>query len=177
MLVTGDGIPANTTVSEVNGTTITLTIACDETLSGTNNVVFSPARYAHITTPKPHNVLTKTSIIIANSDDTNFNGEYPITTIVDDYTLKILLKNEPSLSKSGGFPSFSVIGWNNSFVRAGMFDFQNGFFFEHDGSTLNCVRRSSVQQLQGKVTTTKGSGIITGADTQFEPNLILEIWL
>ena len=54
MLVTGDGIPANTTVSEVNGTTITLTIACDETLSGTNNVVFSPARYAHITTPN-HN--------------------------------------------------------------------------------------------------------------------------
>ena len=171
MLVTGDGIPTNTTVSEVNGTTITLTIACDETLSGTNNVVFSPARYAHIPTPKPHNVLTKTSIIIANSDDTNFNGEYPITTIVDDYTLKILLKNEPSLSKSGGFPSFSVIGWNNSFVRAGMFDFQNGFFFEHDGSTLNCVRRSSVQQLQGTVTTTKGSGIITGVDTQFEAQL------
>ena len=52
-----------------------------------------------------------------------------------------------------------------------MFDFQNGFFFEHDGSTLNCVRRSSVQQLQGKVTTTKGSGIITGADTQFEAQL------
>ena len=50
-----------------------------------------------------------------------------------------------------------------------MFDFQNGFFFEHDGSTLVC-RRSSVQQLQGKVTTTKGSGIITGADTQLQLN-------
>jgi len=171
MNVSGNGIPAGTTVAEINGLDITLTVACDGVLSGTGNVVFSPARYAHITTPKPHNIVTKTSVIVANSDDNNFNGEFPITNIVDAYTLKILLSEEPSISKSGGYPSFSVIGWNNSCVRAGMFDFQNGFFFEHDGSTLNCVRRSSVQQLQGLVNVTKNSGVITGVDTQFTAQL------
>lgn len=171
MHVSGDGITEDAIVSSIDGLNITLNLACDGVLNGVNNVVFSPARYAHITTPKPHNVVSKTNIIIANSDDSNYNGSYPITEIIDDYTLKVILDDEPSVTISGGFPSFSVIGWDNSFVRAGMFDFQNGFFFEYDGTTLNCARRSSVQQLQGEVNVTKNSGIITGIDTQFTSQL------
>lgn len=44
---------------------------------------------------------------------------------------------------------------------------QNGFFFEYDGSTLHCVRRSSVEQLSGTVTATNASGKITGKNTKF----------
>jgi hypothetical protein len=52
--------------------------------------------------------------------------------------------------------------------RAGVFDDQNGAFFEWDGGTLWAVRRSSVRQGTGTVTVTNGSGLISGSGTQFQ---------
>ena len=63
-------------------------------------------------------------------------------------------------------------GYSGSAVRAGMFDNQNGFFFEWDGTVLHCVRRSSTTQLSGTVSATKGSGLITGIDTNFNGQLV-----
>lgn len=51
--------------------------------------------------------------------------------------------------------------------RAGVFDDQNGAFFEWDGTTLWAVRRSSVRQTTGTVTVTNGSSVITGTGTSF----------
>ena len=48
-----------------------------------------------------------------------------------------------------------------------MYDFQNGMYFEYDGSTLNAVRRSSTTQLTGRVSVTKGSNEIIGSSTAF----------
>jgi len=55
--------------------------------------------------------------------------------------------------------------------RAGVFDDQNGAFFEWDGGTLWAVRRSSVRQATGTVTVTNGSGLITGSGTLFNSEL------
>jgi hypothetical protein len=57
--------------------------------------------------------------------------------------------------------------------RAGVFDDQNGAFFEWDGSTLWVVRRSSVRQGSGKVTVTNGSGLISGSGTLFQTEFSL----
>ena len=57
--------------------------------------------------------------------------------------------------------------------RAGVFDDQNGAFFEWDGGTLWAVRRSSVRQATGTVTVTNGSGLITGTGTAFSSELAL----
>ena len=51
--------------------------------------------------------------------------------------------------------------------RAGVFDDQNGAFYEWDGGTLWAVRRSSVRQGSGTVTVTNGSGLISGTGTLF----------
>ena len=51
--------------------------------------------------------------------------------------------------------------------RAGVFDDQNGAFFEWDGSTLWAVRRSSVRQASGTASITNGSGLISGSGTAF----------
>ena len=53
-----------------------------------------------------------------------------------------------------------------------MFDDQNGFFFEFNGTTLNCVRRSSVLQLPGTVSVTNQDNIVTGTDTKFLSELV-----
>jgi hypothetical protein len=52
-----------------------------------------------------------------------------------------------------------------------MFDDQNGFFYEFNGNTLNCVRRSSVLQLPGTIAVQKGSNIVVGTDTKFSSEL------
>jgi len=55
--------------------------------------------------------------------------------------------------------------------RAGVFDDQNGAFFEWDGSKLWAVRRSSVRQLSGTITVTNGSAVFAGSGTAFTTEL------
>jgi hypothetical protein len=55
--------------------------------------------------------------------------------------------------------------------RAGVFDDQNGAFFEWDGAKLWAVRRSSVRQITGTITVTNGSGAIAGSGTSFNTEL------
>jgi len=51
--------------------------------------------------------------------------------------------------------------------RAGVFDDQNGAFFEWDGGTFWACRRSSTRQLSGTIQVTNGSGAISGTGTAF----------
>ena len=55
--------------------------------------------------------------------------------------------------------------------RAGVFDDQNGAFFEYDGATFWACRRSSTRQLTGTITVTNGSGAIAGTGTAFTGEL------
>lgn len=55
--------------------------------------------------------------------------------------------------------------------RAGVFDDQNGAFFEWDGTKLWAVRRSSVRQLSGTITVTNGSATFAGSGTAFTTEL------
>ena len=52
-----------------------------------------------------------------------------------------------------------------------MFDYQNGFFYEFDGTHMYCVRRSSTLQISGTATVTNGSGLITGDETSWTSTL------
>jgi hypothetical protein len=55
--------------------------------------------------------------------------------------------------------------------RAGVYDDQNGAFWEWDGTTLWAVRRSSVRQLTGSITVTNGSANFAGSGTLFTSEL------
>ena len=55
--------------------------------------------------------------------------------------------------------------------RAGVYDDQNGAFFEWDGVTLWAVRRSSTRQISGTVTVTNGSPVLAGSGTAFTTEL------
>jgi hypothetical protein len=77
----------------------------------------------------------------------------------------------PTQAKAAGFPTYHRKSWQDSYIRAGMFDDQNGFFYEYDGQQLYCVRRSSTKQLAGSVNVTRQSQIITGNETSFTTQL------
>lgn len=120
-----------------------------------------------VETKLPHNLETDTNILFVDATDNSYNVGATVATVVDEFTFTYLLEAEPTSSAAGGFLGYHVLNWVNSNVRCGMYDFQNGMFFEYDGQVLNCVRRSSTTQLTGRVSVAKGSNVVEGDDTAF----------
>ncbi len=94
-----------------------------------------------------------------------------VATVTGDFEFTYGLAGSPSDSTPAGFPTLHKNSWNNAVVRTGMFDDQNGFFFEYDGQNLNAVRRSSTMQTAGEVTVTKDSQTVNGVGTNFQKQL------
>jgi len=171
MLVENANLPAGTRIASItDGTNLELTVSC-ATAFTSQDVTFSKKVLANAQCTKPHQLSVGLKVKVIKGDTEAFNVEGPIETVIDDFTFTYLLLSEPLATKCGGFPTLSVISWSGCDIRCGMFDDQNGFFFEYDGSTLNCCRRSSVQQIPGRVSVTKQSHIVTGVDTMFTSEL------
>ena len=170
-MVSGDGIATGSRIASItNGTTLELDIQCTaEIASGT--VMFDKRYEATATCTKPHQLTSGLSIKVINGDVAAFNTSGNVESVISDFNFTYLLNSTPSASKCGGFPTLSVVSWSGCAIRCGMFDDQNGFFFEYDGAKLNCVRRSSVQQVPGRVSVTKQSHIVTGTNTMFTSEL------
>ncbi len=92
-------------------------------------------------------------------------------TSLTDFTFRYRTTAVPADLQPAGYPSLFVYSWSDASVRAGMFDDQNGIFYEYDGQTLFCVRRNSTKQLGGVVAVTKNSNTVTGTNTNFTRQL------
>ena len=158
----------------VDATTVQLTDVLTQTISN-EQITFKAVITAECRTTKPHQLSVGLQIKVIDCDTPEFNTgnkQTNVLSVTDEFRFTYLLEQEPSQSVGAGFPTLAVLSWNDCMVRAGMFDDQNGFFYEMDGSTINCCRRSSVQQLPGTVSVTKGSQIVTGTDTKFTSQLL-----
>ena len=122
-------------------------------------------------TKYPHRLTVGQTINVVGASDSGYNGNQTVATLVDDYNFTYTVSSEPSTSIPGGIIQYTVDGYSDVAVRAGMFDQQNGFFFQWDGQVLNCVRRSSTTQLSGSIRATKGTGLIEGTNTNFTGQL------
>ena len=141
-------------------------------LSGTGNL-------ATVVTRKPHNLAQNDDITMEDvivSSGTNFYNSETLTVanVINDYTFTYQMAGIPTDTNPGGFPTLNKNGWTNAAIRAGMFDDQNGFFFEYDGQNLYAVRRSSTFQTAGTVTVEKGSQIVVGSQTSFLKQLSVD---
>ena len=99
-----------------------------------------------------------------------YNGLFDVTSSTDltfSYTSGSIVNQSPAT----GFVEYAISGYANAGVRCGLFDFQNGFFYEYDGKSLYAVRRSSVQQCAGTVTRALNSNIVIGEGTRFQDQL------
>jgi len=126
-------------------------------------------------TRRPHNLVSGLFVEVAEAQDSNgeqsliYNGSFQVT-VVDLVTFRIVANQpvpEGLEARAYGFPQFHVTSWTNGAIRSGMFDFQNGMFFEFDGQNIYCVRRSSTQQTAGTVSALRGSELIFGDNTKF----------
>ena len=131
-----------------------------------------------VTTKNPHFLNIGATITITGANETAYNGTFTVDTIVDAQRFTYIAASTPSATPASGFPIvLSVVSWRSSKVRLGLFDGQNGMFFEFDGQTLWAVRRKAVDQIAGAVNVTAGSAVVTGVPsfnttTKFSKQLV-----
>ena len=124
-------------------------------------------------TVSAHNLAVGTIIKVANAVQAEYNGNFTILTTPTPNTMTYRAVTTPSAATATTLTQYRLnpVTWYGSVNRVGIFDLQNGLFFEYDGRTLFCVRRSSTTQLQGTVQVTRGSGLVTGLGTAFATQL------
>lgn len=119
-----------------------------------------------------HNIAAGATIIVSGCDQPQYNGLYTVTAAPTPNSLTYTAESAPSVSPATGFPiRVSPNTWYGSSNRIGMFDSQNGLFFEYDGQTLYAVWRQSIIQINGTSTVTNGSSVVTGTGTAFSSQL------
>ncbi len=127
-------------------------------------------------TKEPHFLDANVSINVANCLETAYNGIFNVRETIDPYTFTYVANSTPSSSTATGLYRVTVNNWFGAINRIGMFDDQNGLFFEYDGTTLAAVRRSSTRQLSGYVSAntsnTQIDGVtVNGVTTKFSSEL------
>jgi hypothetical protein len=65
----------------------------------------------------------------------------------------------------------AVRNWHGSTIRAGIFDEQNGMFYQYDGIRMAVVRRSSTFQVAGTISINTNSNSVSGNNTRFTQQL------
>lgn len=96
-----------------------------------------------------------------------YNGLFRIRTVTNDRTFVVNISPNVTDLAPGGISSVEVQEWFDATIRDGMFDEQNGIFYEYDGTQLYAVIRSSTRQLTGTLALTGGSSSVTGVNTKF----------
>lgn len=121
-----------------------------------------------ITTDLEHGLNPGATITLSGVTTSGYNDTgYIVTTITSDVSFVVQAQNElgSTTPELGQQPRISVTAWHGASIRAGIFDDQNGLFWEHDGITLNAVQRTSTFQLAGLVSVGAGSNLVTGDGT------------
>jgi len=123
-----------------------------------------------------HNVYTGAVIKVSGADQSAYNGTFTVTAVPTDTSFTYTaLSTPPTTATSIAAFGYTVqpYQWYGASLRIGMFDAQNGFYFEYDGQTLYAVRRSSTTQLVGYLSSLANGGqVCTGVNTKWSEALI-----
>jgi hypothetical protein len=123
-----------------------------------------------VQTKEQHNIQAAqpgTEITITSADQAGYNQTYTVDSVSSYNTFKVTALAGLTTTTATGNYTASVSSWFGSTNRLGLFDSQNGVFFEADGQDLYVVRRTSTFQVAGKVSVTNGSTTVTQTDAFF----------
>jgi hypothetical protein len=136
-----------------------------------------------VTTKFGHNVYIGAAIKVSGADLAALNG----TGVSGGATHVIIASPAPTettfsftigsnlgtVASAAGNITVQPIRWYGASVRLGMFDSQNGFFFQYDGQEVSAIRRSSTLQLAGYISQLgQGGQTVTGIGTRWSSQLI-----
>jgi len=103
------------------------------------------------------------SITVDGCNESAYNGTFTISESLDRYRFTYVASSTPSSATATGFPVVTINNWHGSQVRLGMFDSQNGIFFEYDGQQLYAVKRSSTYQIGCLGNVAVGGAVVSAA--------------
>ena len=130
-----------------------------------------------ITTESEHYLQIGAGVKLSGITTSGYNGTYTVAGITSDTVFTVtaqatLGSATPVLDNQ---PKINVVSWHGGCVRAGIFDDQNGAFWEYTGQTINVVLRSATFQLTGFSSMEVGSNLVTGDGTcRFAEQLIVQ---
>ena len=116
-----------------------------------------------VTVKEKHNLQPGYEIEISGSTDNGYNGYYMVSGVVNYNTFLIISTAVLATTQATGPAYVSATNWNGAVTRLGIYDNQNGAFFEYDGTNIYTVRRYSTYQISGRVSVTQGSNTVTGS--------------
>lgn len=174
-----DALVANPTATEEELTAVATsaaTAAATSAATAAGNAASAAAvAYGKMTFRRPHFLSPGSPISIETRVGAEDNS-----VLVTDWTLNATVSSStkaasndltfvwpagrpaPSSASAPGFTNVYVTSWSGSKVRCGLFDDQNGIFYEYDGDDLYVVRRRSTQQMTGNLSVTFNSPVVTG---------------
>ena len=122
-----------------------------------------------VITKEQHNIQPGTVVQITGvtTSGSPYNGVYTINTITGYNTFQYTASSAPGDPVAIGSPYVTVTNWYGAANRLGIFDDQNGMFFEYDGQQIYACRRSSTFQLSGKVSVSNGSSTVSQTSSSF----------
>jgi len=120
-----------------------------------------------------HGLQAGATIRLEGVTTSGYNGTYTVNSITDDYTFTVLATTTlgDTTAVLELHADIYVTSWTGAAVRGGVFDDQNGVFFEFDGQQMFAVKRSAVDNVAGTLAVTQNSSAITGSNTRFTEQL------
>jgi len=126
-----------------------------------------------VTDDNDHGLQIGAEIQIVGVETKGYNGTYTVSDITDERTFEISSTNrlESTTGTLGFGAQMSTFKWHGATVRSGVFDDQNGIYWEYDGTNLYVCLRTATKQIAGTVTAVPDSNTITGVNTRFRDQL------
>ena len=126
-----------------------------------------------VTDDNDHGAQVGGKVRLIGVESAGYNGEYTVTQIIDERTLKCLSTRRLGTQNAvlGFAAQLTVVGWHGATVRSGIFDDQNGIYWEFDGSNISVAQRTSTKQIAGTAQVTVDSNLMIGNNTRFRDQL------
>ena len=99
--------------------------------------------------------------------------DYTVVTVIDErtYTVRAVRRLGATTAVLGFGSQMSVVAWHGATVRSGIFDDQNGIYWEFDGTNVSVNQRTGTRQLAGTIALQVDNNLITGTNTRFTDQL------
>jgi len=120
-----------------------------------------------VQTKEQHNIQPGTVINVLGVNEAGYNGTFTVVSVTGYNIFTYTAASTPASTMGSGLMYVSIVNWYGAVNRLGIFDQQNGLFWEFDGQKVYVVKRNSIFQTAGKVSVVSGSNFVSQTSTSF----------